>query len=306
MPPPFGLLTAIIVLGVFDALAGAAAAAAFSVCVVLSGGIVSTSSVRMLLAVAVLAFVAPLTASKARSLRRKSGKDLTYWVDRAGDFVIAGLLAAYGVEKLISGLKPLSTLSLPVTSHVAAIAVAVLLAVFARYLIETAVVHWYPYRLSQVAIEKIRPPSPLQSHLSRIFQTLLFIFVAAPVLGHTWELYVGALVFWFCSFMSNLEKYMPDAPWLKRLVPKGYVKSVVMLVVGSALAVVVTASVHNRAEELSVGFVIFMLPGLLLGLADASARNGPKFKVDWATRAGGAIVLVAGVLLAQGIITLNW
>jgi hypothetical protein len=130
--------------------------------------------------------------------------------------------------------------------------------------------------------------------------------VAAPVLGHTWELYVGALVFWFCSFMSNLEKYMPDAPWLKRLVPKGYVKSVVMLVVGSALAVVVTASVHNRAEELSVGFVIFMLPGLLLGLADASARNGPKFKVDWATRAGGAIVLVAGVLLAQGIITLNW
>jgi hypothetical protein len=89
------------------------------------------------LAVSVLFFVAPLTASKARSLRRKYKEGMAYVVDRAGDFVIAALVAAYGVEKLVSGLKPLSTLELPVSSHAAAIAIAVLVAVIARYLMET-------------------------------------------------------------------------------------------------------------------------------------------------------------------------
>jgi hypothetical protein len=158
-------------------------AAAFFIGVLASGGITSASSLRLLLAVCVLFFVAPLTASKARSLRRKYKEGLAYVVDRAGDFVIAALVAAYGVEKLVSGLKPLSSLELPVSAHAATLAMAVLAAVIARYLMETAVVHCYPYRLSEVAMEKAPAPTALQRHLSTVFQTFLFVFVAMPVFG---------------------------------------------------------------------------------------------------------------------------
>jgi hypothetical protein len=203
MPPSFGLLTAIIVVGVFDALAGAAAAAAFCVGVLAAGGVTSASSLRLSLAVCVLFFIAPLAASKVRSLRRKYKEGLAYIVDRAGDFVIASLVAAYGVEKLVSGLKPLSTLDLPVSSHAAAIAIAALVAVLARYLMETAVVHWYPYRLSEVAMEEAPKRTALQRHVSTIFQTFMFLFVALPIFGSDWELYAAAVVLWLSAMISR-------------------------------------------------------------------------------------------------------
>lgn len=306
LPPSFGLVTAIIVLSVLDALAGVAAALAFFIGVIASGGVTSASSLRLLLAVSVLFFVAPLTASKARSLRRKYKEGMAYVVDRAGDFVIAALVAAYGVEKLVSGLKPLSTLELPVSSHAAAIAIAVLVAVIARYLMETIVVHWYPYRLSQVAMEKAPEPTSLQRHISTIFQTLLFLFVAMPVFGSDWELYAAAVVLWLSAMTAMYPGFLPDVPWVKKLVPGGWVKSVVTLVVGSALAALVAVTIPNKSEELSLGLLIFMVPGVILGLADSFARNAKKFKLDWAGRAGGFAVLVVGVLLAQGIVTLTW
>ncbi len=306
LPPSLGLLTAIIVLSVVDALAGVAAAVAFFIGALASGGVTSASSLRLLLAVCVLFFVAPLAASKARSLRRKYKKGLDYVVDRAGDFAIAALVAAYGVEKLVSGLKPLSTLDLPVSSDAAVIAIAVLGAVTGRYVMETVVVHWYPYRLSQVAMEKAPEPTPLQRHISTVFQTLLFVFVAMPVFGGDWELYAAAVVLWVSAMTGMYPSFLPDVPWVKKLVPGGYVKSVVTLVVGSALAAVVAVSIPNKSEELSLGLLIFMVPGIILGLADGFARNAKKFKLNWPGRAGGFAVLVVGVLLAQGIVTLNW
>jgi hypothetical protein len=306
LPPSFGLVTAIIVLSVLDALAGVAAALAFFIGVIFSGGVTSASSLRLLLAVSVLFFVAPLTASKARSLRRKYKEGMAYVVDRVGDFVIAALVAAYGVEKLVSGLKPLSTLELPVSSHAAAIAIAVLVAVIARYLMETIVIHWYPYRLSQVAMEKAPEPTSLQRHISTVFQTLLFVFVAMPVFGSDWELYAAAVVLWLSAMTAMYPGFLPDVPSLKKLVPGGWVKSVLTLVVGSALAALVAVTIANKAQELSLGLLIFMVPGVILGLGDSFARNAKKFKLDWTGRAGGFAVLVVGVLLAQGIVTLTW
>jgi hypothetical protein len=292
--------------GVFDALAGAAAAAAFFVGVLASGGVTSASSLRLLLAICVLFFIAPLAASKVRSLRRKYKEGLAYIVDRAGDFVIASLVAAYGVEKLVSGLKPLSTLDLPVSSHAAAIAIAVLVAVLARYLMETAVVHWYPYRLSEVAMEEAPEPTALQRHVSTIFQTFMFLFVAMPIFGSDWELYAAAVVLWLSAMISMYPGFLPDAPWVRRFVPGGYVKSVVTLVAGSALAALVAVSIPDKSEQLSLGLLIFMLPGVILCLGDSFARNAKKRTLDWAARGAGTAVLVVGVLLAQGIVAINW
>jgi hypothetical protein len=171
---------------------------------------------------------------------------------------------------------------------------------------ETIVVHWYPYRLSQVAMEKAPEPTSLQRHISTIFQTLLFLFVAMPVFGSDWELYAAAVVLWLSAMTAMYPGFLPDVPWVKKLVPGGWVKSVVTLVVGSALAALVAVTIPNKSEELSLGLLIFMVPGVILGLADSFARNAKKFKLDWAGRAGGFAVLVVGVLLAQGIVTLTW
>jgi hypothetical protein len=45
-----------------------------------------------------------------------------------------------------------------------------------------------------------------------------------------------------------------------------------------------------------------MVPAVVLSFA----RNAKKFTLDWTGRAGGFAVLVVGVLLAQGIVTLTW
>jgi hypothetical protein len=106
--------------------------------------------------------------------------------------------------------------------------------------------------------------------------------------------------------MSMYPGFLPDVPGVKKLVPGGYVKSVVTLVVGSALAALVAVSIPNQSEQLSLGLLIFMVPSLILGLGDAIARNAKKLNLDWAGRAGGFAVLIVGVLLAQGIVTITW
>ncbi|HET9059645.1 MAG TPA: fibronectin type III domain-containing protein [Acidimicrobiales bacterium] len=305
MPPSFGYLAAIIVLGVFDALAGALAALVFLIGVTAAGGVGSWADVRMMLAVCVLMFVAPLTASKARALRRKMATGPSYWFDRAGDLAIAALLAAYGVEKLVGGLKPLSSLQLPVASDGAKVALTVLAAVVVRYGIETAVVHWYPYRLAEISSEEIPSPGQLHTHFVTLFQTALFIFVAYPVLGGAWELYAGALLFWGGIMLSIAEDKLPDVPWVKRLSSKGYVKSVVTIVIGSVTAAIVSALLPSATEQLTLGFLIFMVPGLVLTVLGGLGRHGKKLALTWPSRAAGTIVLAVGVLLAQGIVTIN-
>ena len=78
-PPTVGLLAAVAVLGVWDALAGFLAVTVFVAGVVITGHLWSAAEIRTMLGLSVIWFAVPLIAGAARPLRRVAAQSLADW-----------------------------------------------------------------------------------------------------------------------------------------------------------------------------------------------------------------------------------
>jgi len=305
VPPGTAVLIAIVVLSVFDSMAGACAAAVFSAGVVLGGGLSSADAVRSLLGIDLLFFAVPLIASAARPLRREPERTSTHSFDRTADVVIVSLVAAWAAEKLVGALPGLARLSFPIAGHAVVVAEAVLVAMTARMLGETAASRWYPHRLEKVVPAKVPSPGTTQMLISLTFQTLLAMFIAVAFLGNVWELYAGAVLFAGPQLIQMRQDRLPNVAWLVRAIPSGIVKTVVMMAVGAWFATFVASRITDPARFIAEGYVVLSIPGLALSSLSLFGREGKKWELNWALRIAGIGVLCLGVLMVQKVVTIG-
>jgi hypothetical protein len=302
LPPEFSLAMALAVLGVFDALAGLIAVAVFGGGVVLLGGLSSADAVRTLLGLASLWFAAPLIAGAARPLRRAPTVTLAEHWDRLADIVIASLVGAWAVQKILQGLPGLSGLELPIADQANTAALVVLAALAVRMMIETLAAHWYPMRLSQVQPAEL-PGSRVSQYLAAKALTLtIFLFAAVSYVGFCWQLYVGAILFILPQVLELWEDRFPNSPKLHIILPRGIVQIVALLVVGAFVGNLILSNVRHSQELIRESFVLLSLPGFALSLLELAGREGPDRELHWRDQIMGTIVLVTGVLLVLGLI----
>ncbi|HEY2703636.1 MAG TPA: hypothetical protein VGL20_08100, partial [Candidatus Dormibacteraeota bacterium] len=302
LPPQLPLLAAICALSVVDAMAGIAAALVFGAGVVLSGGLATADDLRVLLGLGGLWFAAPLIASAARPLRRPPGETGAERWDRLADLVIASLVGAWAVQKLASALPGLAGHALPVSSQTGALALVVLAALTGRFLAESLVTRLYPQRLAQVLPAKVPFASPLQRLGATAVRTGLFLLVAIPFIGSRWQLYVGAVLFVVPQVLSIFESRFPNWPGVYAVIPRGILKTVLMLFFGKAFGTLVTSHLHDPRQLIADCFVLLALPGLVLSLLDLVARDGTRRELTWLHRIGGTAVLLVGVLFVLGYV----
>jgi hypothetical protein len=150
VPPQIALVIAVCVLGVLDAMAGILAALVFIAGVLVSGHVATADDVRVLMGLGGLWFAAPLIASAARPLRRTPESTWQERWDRLADLVIASLIGAWAVQKLAAAFPGLAGHPLPIATETTPLALAVLIALLARFAVETLVIHLYPERLNRV------------------------------------------------------------------------------------------------------------------------------------------------------------
>ena len=302
VPPSFGIFTALVVLSAFDGLSGLLGGLVFGLGVLCSGGIDSASALRTLLGLCIIFFAAPVVMSQVRPARRLPAKDVGEWTDRFGDLIIGGLVAAWGIEKMIGTLPSLAGVSFGITSKESTVALAVLLAVIARMLLETVAVHHYPLRIKSVMPRELPKPSVRQQHISNLIRGGLIGFVAYAYLGNVWELYLGTAIGLAVGVMSIYSSKLPKVKPLSRYIPKGIVKTLVLLAVGTALGAVLKYSIHGGFEIMAVGFVVLSLPSYLVDFATLLAHKRHKWKVTWTYRISGAVAVCVAALLIVGAI----
>jgi cytochrome b561 len=299
--PTLALMVAIPVLGVLDAAAGLLAVLAFDLIRIGAGSVTTADDWRLLLGLGVSWFAAALIAGAARPLRRAPGYELSDHWDRMADIVVASLVGAWAVQKMVKGLPGLSNRELPIAHSASTIGWCVLAALVVRLVLETVAVHLYPQRLLEVAPEVVPKPSSLQRTLATLGRTALFVFVAVAFVGLRWQTWVGAALFLAPQLLSIVEDRIPSSTKLYLALPRGVVKTVIMLVVGTVTARVVLAHLHGP-EVIANAFVLLSLPGFALSLLDLIGRDGPSRQQRWLDRLGGTGVLALGILLAQGIL----
>ncbi|MEY4294301.1 MAG: hypothetical protein RIR29_951, partial [Actinomycetota bacterium] len=163
LTPPWQLLLAIAVLGMFDAFAGFASAVVFAIATVVAAGhLPNIAETRLLMGIIVVAIGPALLSTAFRSIRKAAALNLNSWWERITDLAVVPFMAGWSASAMISTLPALAGLTLNVANHVNDFALAIAAAAFVRVLIEEFAARYYPARLNSINPDEIADPPMIQ------------------------------------------------------------------------------------------------------------------------------------------------
>jgi hypothetical protein len=301
--PSLAWLTAVVIIGSFDALAGFMAASVFGVLVVLGGGIHSSDSVRGLLGIWVFSFAVPVLASASRPFRRKDAVGLVGAWDRAADFVMIALFGAWAAGSMFGSLPGLTGFRPSYADDVLRIQVIVLVVLVLRYALENATTVLTPGKLRELSASSLPDPSNTQVIISSLIRTTSFVFVAIVFIGNNWALWTGAALYLLPKLVAIIDDKFPNVEALHRYMPRGILKVTFMMFVARWWGQLLTSNIDDAEKMLTFGFVFLGMPGFITTVLGWFGRSSSKpWKPNWFTRFGGLVVLVVGFLIVRGVI----
>ena len=306
LPPNAPILTAIAVIGIFDAFAGFAGIIVFIVGLSITAGVHTSADIRMLMGLSVVGFGPALLAGSFRGIRRNAALQFGDWWERIVDIAVAPFLGGWAMQSMISSLPSLAGIALPIADHANAIAVAVALALAARVLLEEFVAQYFPGRLNQLHPTEVPTSSNLQKCLALAVRGCLFYFVAGAFIGHNWQLTVGTILFIVPSYLALIQDRLPNFPILYQILPAGLPGLAFSLIVASATLGLLTNVLGSTPNLAKISFVMLPIPsGIMafLGMlgrepAEGDTRWYQRESLVWVYRIGGLAVFAYTLRLA--------
>ncbi len=262
VPPSLGLFLVILALGVFDSMLGFLAGASFIFSSLLAGHISSAPELRLSMGLVLVWFAVPLAAAALRPLRRTVSLRIDALWERVADLVVCGLFAAWVADKMTSALSGLSGVELPINHDVGTIVLAVLALVAVRIVAETIVAHHFPGRLASVRHEGKLESGKIQKALSLVAQVVVFDFVASAILGVSWILILGTVVFFTPHVLELFEHRIPKSHAIAKWKPNGIITWTLIISAGVLLGELLKHTVHNGHLVEEIGFIILPIPVL--------------------------------------------
>ena len=305
-PAAAAFLLPLMVIGVFDALAGLIGALSFTVVVAVSGGLVNASSVRSVIGVGLVIAGPGIIASSFRDIRRKRAVGSAAAWERLTDLVVVPLIGAWTTIAIISALPDLGGLDFPIADQARLFGLVALVALVAKVLIEEAAARWVPARMSALSATNPAEPGTTQQVISALVRTSVFLFIAAAFVGNVWQLWVAAALFMLPGLLALIAHVFPNSPRLWQILPEGIPLFTVMLVIGLIVTSAVKSVPGDSPEFAQMSFLWMAVPGFLLALLGLAAREPREGDVRWymrpgmtnVYRVGGIVVLVIAVALA--------
>jgi len=307
LPPAVGIIIAIMAVAVFDAFSGFIAGFIFFLATLLTGHLGSRSELLTTIGVMVLFFAPALLASSFRPFRRevKSGDDL--W-ERLTDLALGTLLSYWVITKMVGAMNGLARLELPISNYAHELGLYAAVLLVLRFVLEEAAARLYPVRLEILHVE-ISERDIYQKVISLEFKIFFFVMLARPFVGYNLQLLLGAIIFAIPAITGlALEDGFPKK---KLYLPKGALKTIVMIFVMAFISNAIEGSFSNPETFLKWNFVVMALPGFALHYLDA-ITDSPS--TDWRTaqagrliyRLGGVMVFILMVLMVRGVDLAGW
>ncbi|MBM3670127.1 MAG: hypothetical protein FJW97_08975 [Actinobacteria bacterium] len=304
-PPVTALLIALIVIGVLDALAGLVGVLAFSITVILMGGVIDLTSVRTLMGVGLLIIGPGLIATSFREIRRAAPQDFAQWWERGADLIIVPLLGAFTTYNVANSMPSLGGSLFPVAESSGLLAIIVAGLLIVKVLLEEAAARWFPERFATV-VGDLEEPGTAQCALSAMLKLAVFLFVSAAFIGTSWQLWVGGAVWFIPVILAIVSSRVPNNSRLWQILPQSLPLLSFNLFVFLIIASIAGAILGDTPDFALTSFVILLIPGVILGILTMFGRAPLDGDVRWylrpsmttVYRVGGILVLTAAVWLA--------
>jgi len=307
LPPVWTIVALIMAVAIFDAFAGFIAGLIFFLAALVTGNITNRPELLTTIGVMVLFFAPALLASAFRPFRRLVRSQDDMW-ERITDYALGTLLTYWVITKMVAAINGLARLDLPITEYGTELALMAAGLLLIRVALEDVAVEHYPMRLRALHVE-IKKPSQNQKIRSLVFKIFVFFIMAAPFVGSTLNLVLGTILFAIPQITSlSLEDSLPKK---KLYLPKGTLKTVVMVFVMALAANLIEGAFSSPEAFLKWSFVVMALPGFILHYLDAITDTPEK---DWKItangrkiyRIGGVVIFVLMVLIVKGVDIASW
>ncbi|MFM5905426.1 MAG: BspA family leucine-rich repeat surface protein [Micrococcales bacterium] len=278
MSPPWFLFLLMSVFAVFDAFAGMLAAAVFiggSVLVLASeSGLATFGSWVVFVGVALALFGPSFLLTGFRKLNRQPDRTISYWWERATDFLVCAFLSGWLLSSIVSSMPALAGHTLPVANHLQDFALAGALAGAGRVVLEEIAGRAFPVRTNWQSHVQFSKPTSLTEVHSLAFKALLWGSIASAMFGFSWQIVVGTLLFLIPNVFALFAERLPNSPWLWKVIPTGLPGLMLNLGLGLTATFGLAVLGGLTPEIAKYSFIVMPIPLLALGILKEFGRSG--------------------------------
>jgi hypothetical protein len=303
--PSLSISLAIIVLGTFDASAGAIAALTFGICALTSQRFGNIYDVRTFLGLSILFFSPALIANATRALR-KSRKDSDAW-ERLTDVVVGSVLTGWAIRCMVIGLDGFAHLKLPLGQHANQIGTVIGACIALRYVIEGYVNQKNHYYLAYLSPRLLNEQDSNFKIVGWFVKGSLFLFFAVSFLGLSWQLWAALCFLMVPQLIKVVKDQFPNSSLLFQILPVGVPALVFMTFLGKFYSQFTHSLDLDPATASRTIFVLASIPGFIIGFLKFFGREPKPGDKRWYLRPQNAILYkVGGVSLFAFYLSLTF
>jgi len=308
IPASYLLVLAIVLLGIFDSLAGLLAWVGFTVVAIASGGVLSITDIRALLGFSLLLFTPILVAGATRPLRR-SLKNLDLW-ERVGDIAIATLLTGWAVKGMALAVDGFAQQKTVIGEHANSFGYLAATAVLVRYLLEDVATRLAPRRIEFLTPARIQSQT-LNSFLGTLLvRVLLYLFFMYGFFGPSWQVLVAIAILVVPTFLGFFKSSFPNFPKLFQILPSGIPAVIILSYIGLAFGIWIDSLPLIAEDKSKTILVLSSIPGLVFSLLKLIGGSPAKNDVKWYRRPKfnllykglGPVALLIATLISAGVL----
>lgn len=298
--PSVGLFTAVLVLGIFDGLAGVLAMFMLFGGALIAGNLSWLDTPIFLLIVGSLWFGLSQVVRKVRSFTRPSPHGLHQWWQRVGDLIIGPALGGYLAKSITEVLPGTVHSGESAASHAALIGFIATACILVRYGFEFSASHHFSHDL--VIFHEFEAPK--QSHsfqiVAHVVEITLILMLFVVFLGPVW-LAVPLLVF-FALDLVIVELIPPKRlpTWVYRAVPRNVGKILFISLIVVFLESII--AIYVESELLRIGYLLVGITAIGVIHTWLGAADGEDFPENSMRKVGGVILVTLAALQLGGLL----
>jgi len=306
VPHSLTLVLLLILLGVFDALAGMASGVTFFLFALFTGHISNLYFFRGAIGYVALGAAVVLGAGSIRPLRRE--RDDKYRWERLSDYLIVTILGGWAAKGLVLSLDGLTHQHLAIGKYAALLGCVAGGALFVRYIAEDVAFRLSPARVEYMHPTQLGRQSAGYFTAGLITRLLISSLFLVAFFGISWQMVATLALISIGPILSRVSAKFPNSSALYQVIPVGIPGLIFTNFVGIAFmhwVATLPLLSHDKTRTIAV---LAALPGFVIGLFKLFGRH-PKAgdtrwyvreKNRWIYRSLGPVFFTVAVLITIG------
>jgi hypothetical protein len=292
------LFTAIVAIGVFDALAGMIGMTALIVSSALAHPFTGLNEVRYIITIFILGFAPIILGTTFRKIRHLHERAAHLW-ERTVDVFMVALIAALTVLSLAGGISGFAGVDVPLQASVKSIAVVALGAAVARVGLEELALRLFPTRVHLLNPTEVPEPSRLQEWASLAFKYAVLVIMVGDMIGWGWWLWLGGAVLFVPTVLTMVMHHLPKSKFIAQLIPGGLGAFLLATLLSNWTGSLISGWFSSSPMYVALAFILIPIPVIItavVGLfSDGSEKWYSQRNLTWVYIVGGVAVFAATV-----------